>query len=177
MSFSPLVEGLAILVVLVLSAIGARSTVWWMARLVAQRRTQESAGGLTTKLKAEDGPVDVNELALELKRAAGAIKGSGRRFDEAVEQFIESIAQAQEARDAYAAGHSERTSQMSTAIAEAMGLSPSEVEIIRIGAKLHDIGKIGVPDAVLCKPGKLTPEELALIRLHPQIGKRILEKV
>jgi putative nucleotidyltransferase with HDIG domain len=177
MSFSPLVEGLAILVVLILSAIGARSTVWWMARLVAQRRAQESAGGLTAKLKAEDGPVDVNELALELKRAAGAIKGSGRRFDEVVEQFIESIAQAQEARDPYAAGHSERTSQMSTAIAEAMGLSPSEVEIIRIGAKLHDIGKIGVPDAVLCKPGKLTSDERALIQRHPQIGKEILEKV
>jgi HD-GYP domain-containing protein (c-di-GMP phosphodiesterase class II) len=58
-----------------------------------------------------------------------------------------------------------------------MGLSPEEVEIIRIGAKLHDIGKIGIPDAILQKPGRLTAEEYALVKLHPQMGKRILEKV
>jgi HD-GYP domain-containing protein (c-di-GMP phosphodiesterase class II) len=51
------------------------------------------------------------------------------------------------------------------------------VEIIRIGAKMHDIGKIGVPDAVLQKQGPLTMEEYDLIKLHPQIGKRILERV
>ena len=78
---------------------------------------------------------------------------------------------------AYTAGHSDRVSAISAILAEAMGLPPEQVEIIRIGAKLHDIGKIGVPDSVLRKPGTLTLEELELIKLHPQIGKRILEKV
>jgi len=54
---------------------------------------------------------------------------------------------------------------------------PDEIETIRIGALLHDIGKIGVPDAVLQKPGRLTEEEFTLIRQHPQIGRRILEKL
>jgi HD-GYP domain-containing protein (c-di-GMP phosphodiesterase class II) len=57
-----------------------------------------------------------------------------------------------------------------------MNLAMSEIEIIRVGAKMHDIGKIGVPDSVLQKPGPLDGDEMALIRLHPQIGKRILEK-
>jgi HD-GYP domain-containing protein (c-di-GMP phosphodiesterase class II) len=58
-----------------------------------------------------------------------------------------------------------------------MGLGAEEIEIIRIGAKLHDIGKIGIPDAVLRKPAKLTREEYVLIQRHPSIGKEILEKV
>jgi HD-GYP domain-containing protein (c-di-GMP phosphodiesterase class II) len=58
-----------------------------------------------------------------------------------------------------------------------MGLSQEEIEIIRIGARLHDLGKIGIPDAVLRKPGKLDAEEFRLIQRHPQIGKTILEKV
>jgi HD-GYP domain-containing protein (c-di-GMP phosphodiesterase class II) len=87
------------------------------------------------------------------------------------------MAQALDARDKYTAGHSDRVSINSTVIAEAMRLAPEEIEIIRIGARLHDIGKIGIPDTVLQKPGKLTEDEYALIRLHPQIGKKILEKV
>jgi putative nucleotidyltransferase with HDIG domain len=87
------------------------------------------------------------------------------------------MAQAQDARDPYTAGHSERVSGIATDIARAMGLRPERVEIIRIGAKLHDLGKIGIPDALLRKPGKLTREEYALIQRHPQIGKEILEKV
>jgi HD-GYP domain-containing protein (c-di-GMP phosphodiesterase class II) len=58
-----------------------------------------------------------------------------------------------------------------------MGLSEQDSENISIAAQLHDIGKIGIPDAVLQKPGRLTPEEYGLIKLHPQIGRKILEKV
>jgi HD-GYP domain-containing protein (c-di-GMP phosphodiesterase class II) len=58
-----------------------------------------------------------------------------------------------------------------------MGLPAEEAETIRVAAQLHDIGKIGIPDAVLQKPGPLTAEEYGLIKLHPQIGRKILEKV
>src|SRR5262245_59273536 len=114
---------------------------------------------------------------MEFSRAARAVRESARLLDEATEEFIESMAQAQDARDPYTAGHSERVSVNSTAIATAMGLGHDEIEIIRIGAKLHDIGKIGIPDAVLRKPGRLTREEYVLIQRHPEIGKEILEKV
>jgi HD-GYP domain-containing protein (c-di-GMP phosphodiesterase class II) len=87
------------------------------------------------------------------------------------------MAQALDARDPYTAGHSNRIRDYATALATAMQLPPGEIEVIRVGAQLHDIGKIGIPDAVLQKPGYLTPEEYELVKLHPQIGKRILERV
>jgi putative nucleotidyltransferase with HDIG domain len=87
------------------------------------------------------------------------------------------MTRAQDARDPHTAGHSERVSANSTAMAIAMGLTPSEVEIIRIGAKLHDIGKIGIPEEILRKPGKLTSEERILIQQHCTLGKKMLESV
>ena len=117
------------------------------------------------------------DRAVEFRRSAKAIQESQWHLEKAVLQFVETMAQALDARDKYTAGHSNRVSANSTAIAEAMGLAPKEVQTIRIGARLHDIGKIGIPDAVLQKPGKLTEEERTLIKLHPEIGKRILGEV
>lgn len=117
------------------------------------------------------------DRAAELRRSNKAIQESQQHLEDAVLQFVETMAQALDARDKYTAGHSERVSINSSAIAEAMGIASNQVEIIRIGARLHDIGKIGIPDSVLQKPGKLTSEEYALIKLHPQIGKKILERV
>lgn len=91
-------------------------------------------------------------------------------------QFVEMMAEALDARDPYTAAHSFRVSVNSTIIAGVMELPPEQIEVIRIGAKLHDIGKIGIPDAVLQKPGRLTSEEYALIQLHTAIGKKILDK-
>lgn len=117
------------------------------------------------------------DRAAEFRRSRKAIQESQQHLEEAVLQFVETMAQALDARDKYTAGHSERVSVNSCSIAAAMGLASNQVEIIRIGGRLHDIGKIGIPDTVLQKPGKLTSEEYALIKLHPQIGKRILKRV
>ena len=92
-------------------------------------------------------------------------------------QFVGSLAQALDARDAYTAGHSQRVSEYSCAIAKALKIPEQELETIRVGALLHDLGKIGISDLVLQKPERLTPEENELIRQHPVIGKRILENV
>ncbi len=78
---------------------------------------------------------------------------------------------------AYTAGHSRRVSLLSCATAAAMGLSPEQIELIRLGALLHDIGKIGIADSVLQKPGRLTAEEFAIVKEHTVIGRRILEGV
>lgn len=90
---------------------------------------------------------------------------------------IRALATALDARDPYTAGHSERVSAVSVLMARHMGLPETEVDIIRLGALLHDIGKIGVADAVLRKTGPLTPDEFAQIRQHPGLGARILREV
>jgi putative nucleotidyltransferase with HDIG domain len=80
-----------------------------------------------------------------------------------------------EAKDEYTRGHSERVQAMSLAVGEAMGLEPGLKEDLRWAAILHDIGKIGIPDTILRKPGKLTDEEFAEIKKHPDRGVEILK--
>jgi HD-GYP domain-containing protein (c-di-GMP phosphodiesterase class II) len=92
-------------------------------------------------------------------------------------QFVETMAQALDARDPYTAGHSLRVADYSYSIAVGLGLAETDARTIYIAAQLHDIGKIGISDAVLQKKGRLTKEEFAYIKLHPQIGRRILERV
>lgn len=91
-------------------------------------------------------------------------------------EIIECIACALDARDPYTAGHSQRVSDIALKVAQLMGLKKNDVEKIHIAAHLHDIGKIGVPDAVLNKDGKLTDEEWELMKKHPSIGAEILSK-
>jgi putative nucleotidyltransferase with HDIG domain len=90
---------------------------------------------------------------------------------------IRALAAALDARDPYTAGHSERVSQTSVIIARQMRLPESEVAVIRLGALLHDIGKIGLADEILQKPDTLTPEEFEQIKRHPALGARILRQV
>jgi putative nucleotidyltransferase with HDIG domain len=82
-----------------------------------------------------------------------------------------------EAKDEYTKGHCENVGRYAAALAEALGLSPQEVENIRIGGYLHDIGKIGIDERILLKPGRLTKEEFEKIKQHPNIGVRILEAI
>jgi putative nucleotidyltransferase with HDIG domain len=82
-----------------------------------------------------------------------------------------------DARDPYTAGHSERVSALSVAIGHEMSLDAEAIEILRLGALLHDVGKIGVPDEILRKPGRLTPREFDQIKAHPSDGARILRSI
>ena len=88
---------------------------------------------------------------------------------------IGSLAAAIEARDPYTVGHSARVTQYAVAIAEKMGLSADQVEELRLAGLLHDLGKIGVPDSILNKPGRLTEEEYSAIKMHPALSMRIIE--
>jgi putative nucleotidyltransferase with HDIG domain len=90
---------------------------------------------------------------------------------------IRALAAALDARDPYTAGHSERVSVVSVAISRQLGLAAEAVEIVRLGALLHDIGKIGIPDDVLRKPGALTAAEYDTIKQHPVLGAIILRSV
>lgn len=89
-------------------------------------------------------------------------------------EILERLGRAGEIRDDETGRHTQRVGELSAAIAAAIGLTSSAVELIRIAAPLHDVGKIGIPDAILLKPGLLTEEEKALMRSHTTIGARIL---
>lgn len=90
---------------------------------------------------------------------------------------IETLAAAIEAKDEYTEGHSNRVSKYSLEIAKYMGMPKKFCEEIEVAGILHDIGKIGIKDGVLSKPGRLTEEEYEMIRRHPMIGSKILESV
>lgn len=91
-------------------------------------------------------------------------------------EIIECITCALDARDTYTAGHSKRVSDMALRVCYVLRLKKKEVQKIHIAAHLHDIGKIGVPDAVLLKEGKLDKEEWEQMKKHPEIGAEILSK-
>lgn len=88
---------------------------------------------------------------------------------------IETLAMALEAKDKYTRGHSNMVCAYATSIARKMGFDGRRLQAIEIGSMMHDIGKIGVPDSILLKPGPLTAEEFEIIKLHPLIGEDILE--
>ncbi len=90
---------------------------------------------------------------------------------------IRALVEAVDAKDAYTRGHSERVAVFASRIALQLGVSRSCAEQIYLAGLLHDVGKIGVPDAILGKPTRLTREEHAQIRRHPVVGARILEPV
>jgi diguanylate cyclase (GGDEF)-like protein len=87
---------------------------------------------------------------------------------------VRTLAATVDAKDSYTHGHSERVAAYARSIAVALGLPQIEIETIELAGLLHDLGKIGVPDAVLQKPGKLDPDERALIEQHAELGARIL---
>lgn len=90
---------------------------------------------------------------------------------------VRALAAALDARDPYTAGHSERVSRYAVAMGEELNLADDQLETLRLGALLHDIGKIGVPDEVLQKPGVLTAAEFESIKTHPVAGARILRSI
>lgn len=82
-----------------------------------------------------------------------------------------------DAKDTYTCGHSERVAWLSRELAQAAGLDEETVQRVYLSALVHDVGKIGVPESVLCKPGRLTDEEFVMIKAHPEIGARIIKDI
>ena len=93
------------------------------------------------------------------------------------EQSLLAITHAVEAKDLYTKGHSERVAKYSEMIARKMGYSDDDAKTLYIMALMHDVGKIGIPDAIINKPGALTDEEFKIVKSHPVIGADILKEV
>lgn len=113
---------------------------------------------------------EVVELAELKKLASGADRAA--RFRAAA-----SLAKAVDARDVYSGSHSERVAELAVRVAERMGLTQELVELTRLAASLHDLGKLAIPEEILRKPGPLTDPERLVLERHPQIGYRMLESL
>lgn len=109
-------------------------------------------------------------LAVTLMRNLQQTKGNQLELTLALSKSLDS-------RDPYTATHSQNVARYAKRIAEEMKLSPYQCETIGIGGLLHDIGKIGVPEHILTKPGRLTAEEFAFIKAHPVIGYETLKHI
>ncbi|MGB2898085.1 MAG: HD domain-containing phosphohydrolase [Candidatus Acidiferrum sp.] len=130
------------------------------------------------------GASEISELAENFNKMAGDIEEYIERLKEAAEEnrelFIGSIrmlAAAIDEKDPYTRGHSGRVAKYSMLIGQELGLSAAELDKLRIAALLHDVGKIGVEDRVLKKPGSLTPEEFGLMKQHTVKGANIMRPV
>ncbi len=133
--------------------------------------------------RAQDSPsfsnIDleiINVLASQASISIDNVKG----YDKMQEQYLQTMrafASAVEAKDSYTRGHSEKVMELAVLLARRMGLESDELEVVRFAGLLHDIGKIGVPEQILNKPGRLTPAEFEEIKKHPQAGFNIISDV
>lgn len=122
---------------------------------------------------------DLETLKAVATQAVSAIENA--RLYENIQKVylstIEVLATAIDAKDPYTRGHSRRVTLYSVAIAEQLGLPAKEIESIKYAGLLHDVGKIGISDSIIRKPGRLTDEEYGIIKTHPAIGAKILRPV
>ena len=124
-------------------------------------------------LLIESGIKSISQMKM-IKQINGELKDTYDKLEKAYMESIETLRYTVEAKDVYTRGHSDRVSAFSVLIGEKLGLSESDIRILRIGGLFHDIGKIGVPDSILLKDAKLTDEEYSQIKNHPSIGAHIL---
>jgi len=114
-----------------------------------------------------EGIADQASIAIENARLHSNLERVYLQIMVAINSIIE-------LKDNYTCQHSERVTKYAVALGEEMGLSPHEIDVLRAACQLHDLGKIGVPEYILTKPGKLTQEEWQAIKLHPQRGAEII---
>jgi diguanylate cyclase (GGDEF)-like protein len=147
-----------------------------------------------THSKQADGLILATELAVSRARSLGgnrvcafdSIPGADETADPyQLHKFlkdeslatIQALAAAVDAKDSYTRGHSQSVALYASDLAGYLGLSQADVQLIHTAGTLHDVGKIGVPDAILKKPGRLTDEERAVMETHPVLGELIVRKV
>ena len=118
-----------------------------------------------------------NDLQNEVDRQTAEIKEQQKKLQQISLQITEALAGAIDAKDTYTSGHSKRVATYSREIAMRYCYSAEMQENVFITGMLHDVGKIGVPNAIINKPGRLTDEEYDIIKTHPVIGAEILEKI
>lgn len=149
--------------------------------IVPVRSEQEVIGTLALGRVRAPGSTPFTDTEVRLLQAIAEIGGTAirraRLYDNLEQSYIQmvlALARTVDARDTYTSGHSERIAVLAEHVARAIGCEPEEIQDIRWAALLHDIGKVGVPDDILRKPGTLTQKEWDVMRQHPVIGESIL---
>jgi putative nucleotidyltransferase with HDIG domain len=143
---------------------------------------EESVLGVFTMFFPEETPVTDDDVSL-LTAVADQVSVSIRNAELFANQqrlfheTIEALATVIDSRDHYTGSHSYMVTKYSLIIAQKMGFDEERIELIRLAGFLHDIGKIGISDLILNKPGKLTDEEMEVIKSHPIIGRMIVESI
>ncbi len=105
------------------------------------------------------------------------LRSAMKRIERTYDETLEALGAALDLRDNDTAGHSHRVTRYCLEIAKALGCSPEQLKQIERGAYLHDVGKIGIPDSVLLKPGKLTSGEWEIMRTHPRVGYELVSRI
>jgi putative nucleotidyltransferase with HDIG domain len=111
----------------------------------------------------------------ELRQKNEALENTANEILKLNDGLLDTLAEVIDHRDPYLLAHSKKVAQYSVGIAKQMGMHPKQVELIRKACLLHDIGKLGIREAILLKPGSLSKEEFDIIKLHPLYGAKILE--
>jgi putative nucleotidyltransferase with HDIG domain len=116
-------------------------------------------------------------LLSETRQQAEQLESAYRELETTYDQTLAALSLALDARDRETEGHSIRVARLACMLGEHLGFDANQLKTLERGAILHDIGKIGISDAILLKPGKLTEEEWEIMRQHPDIGARIIEGI
>jgi len=116
-------------------------------------------------------------LALLVRGASRRLVESNRLLEQSALDAVASLNETVDAKDPYTAGHSQRVQRIAVEIGRELGLSRHQLETLRFAGLFHDIGKIGVPDAILLKPSGLTEEEFDVVKKHPEDGARIVGRL
>src|ERR1044072_841778 len=130
-----------------------------------------------TEQQASARQPQLERYAADLREVFKQERTRAQELRESYKATVRALSNAVEARDAYTGKHAERVTAYGIALARAAGLDTDRLPQIEFGFLLHDVGKVGVPDAILFKPGELSEDEFALIAQHPVIGSEILRDV
>jgi putative nucleotidyltransferase with HDIG domain len=146
------------------------------ARSIAQRDFTQRAE-ISSRTEIGELAATFNQMADDIQRHIGSLKKASEQNRQLFIDSIEMIAAAVDAKDPYTKGHSGRVASYSVILAKELGLAEDEVDKIRVSATLHDVGKIGIEDRVLKKPGVLTNEEFDIMKRHTVMGYEIVRQV
>jgi HD-GYP domain-containing protein (c-di-GMP phosphodiesterase class II) len=142
-----------------------------------------AAGDFSSRAGVRSGS-EIGELAHTFNRMADEIEDHIRRLRRAAEEnrelflgTIQAMAEAIDAKDPYTRGHSARVNRYSVAIGRQLRLNAEQLEELHVSSLMHDVGKIGIHDRILQKPGKLTPDEFEIMKTHAALGAQILAPI
>lgn len=161
---------------IILVGINLANTITRPLIRLMQASVKVSQGDLTVKVDPQSND-EISILTESFNRMVASLNRSQKELMRSYDETLEGWAKALELRDKETEGHSERVTELTVRVAEAMGIREEALVNIRRGALLHDIGKMGTPDAILHKQGSLTDEERRIIQKHPQDAYNMLKQI